>query len=400
MAVYKQQKSKYWWYKFTWNGELIRESTKQTNKRVAEQIEAAHRTGLAKGEVGIREKAKAPSFPELAERFRDWNRREHREHQETIDFYEDMVRSLLRYEPFKTIRIDKIDNDVRDAFTDYRLKSTRMLVIRRKHGKIEYRDSGKPISIATINRERATLSCMLNLAHDEWKVLSSPPPRFPKLQGEMVRDRVVSQNEEELYLQCADAEHRVFSLVAIDTTIRPGENLTMRWENVQLTPAIDSKYGFVHMPEGGTKKRERNIPLTPRVREALAARHSEAGMPTEGWVFPAIIGNGPLNYWTMKSRHDRTIARMKEQGAVSSFCPYVMRHTGLTRLGESGSDVFAIQKIAGHTDIKMTSRYVHPTPPHIEQSFTKLNAYNTEKAAQRKAANQNTEQPLDSRKAG
>ncbi len=49
MAVYKQPKSKNWWYKFTWNGELIRESTKQTNKRVAEQMEAAHRTAFAKG---------------------------------------------------------------------------------------------------------------------------------------------------------------------------------------------------------------------------------------------------------------------------------------------------------------------------------------------------------------
>jgi spore germination protein GerM len=47
------RESKYWWYKFVWNGEPIRESTKQTNKRVAEQMEAAHRTALAKGEVGI-----------------------------------------------------------------------------------------------------------------------------------------------------------------------------------------------------------------------------------------------------------------------------------------------------------------------------------------------------------
>ena len=55
MAVYKQRNSKNWWYKFTWNGEPIRESTKQTNKRVAEQMEAAHRAALAKGEVGIRD---------------------------------------------------------------------------------------------------------------------------------------------------------------------------------------------------------------------------------------------------------------------------------------------------------------------------------------------------------
>ena len=36
MAVYKRGRA--WWYKFTWNGEPIRESTGQTNKRVAEQI--------------------------------------------------------------------------------------------------------------------------------------------------------------------------------------------------------------------------------------------------------------------------------------------------------------------------------------------------------------------------
>ena len=46
MSVYKR--GRVWWYKFTWNGKPIRVSTKQTNKRVAEQIEAAHKTSLAK----------------------------------------------------------------------------------------------------------------------------------------------------------------------------------------------------------------------------------------------------------------------------------------------------------------------------------------------------------------
>ena len=69
MAVYKQQESKFWWYKFTWNGQSVRRSTKQTNKRVAEQMEAAHKTGLAKGEVGIVEKQPAPTLELFAERF-------------------------------------------------------------------------------------------------------------------------------------------------------------------------------------------------------------------------------------------------------------------------------------------------------------------------------------------
>lgn len=52
MAVYKQSGSKNWWYKFNWNGEKIRESTKQTNKRVAQQMEAAHKVGTRQGRSG------------------------------------------------------------------------------------------------------------------------------------------------------------------------------------------------------------------------------------------------------------------------------------------------------------------------------------------------------------
>ena len=40
-----------YWYKFMWNGDLIRESTKQGNDRIARQMEAAHKTSVAKGEV-------------------------------------------------------------------------------------------------------------------------------------------------------------------------------------------------------------------------------------------------------------------------------------------------------------------------------------------------------------
>src|SRR2546426_12728380 len=67
MAVYKQPNSNNWSYKFMWNGQSIRQSTKQANKRVAEQIEAAHRTALAKGEVGIRERKAVPTLAQFAD---------------------------------------------------------------------------------------------------------------------------------------------------------------------------------------------------------------------------------------------------------------------------------------------------------------------------------------------
>ncbi len=70
MAVYKRGNT--WWYKFTFGGELIRHSTKQTNKRVAQQMEAAHKTALAKGEVGIRERKPVPTLAGFASPWTLW----------------------------------------------------------------------------------------------------------------------------------------------------------------------------------------------------------------------------------------------------------------------------------------------------------------------------------------
>ena len=67
MAVYKR--GDVWWYRFKFSGESVRESTKQSNKRVAEQIEAAKKTALAKGEVGLTDQKKIPTLRDFAPLF-------------------------------------------------------------------------------------------------------------------------------------------------------------------------------------------------------------------------------------------------------------------------------------------------------------------------------------------
>jgi len=47
-----------------------------------------------------------------------------------------------------------------------------------------------------------------------------------------------------------------------------------------------------------------------------------------------------------------------------------LRHTALTNLGEAaGGDVFALAKIAGHSSITVTQRYVHPQAAAINRIF-------------------------------
>jgi site-specific recombinase XerD len=49
-----------------------------------------------------------------------------------------------------------------------------------------------------------------------------------------------------------------------------------------------------------------------------------------------------------------------------------LRHTALTRLGESGCDAFTLARIAGHSNIHMTMRYVHPQKQAIQRAFDNL----------------------------
>jgi hypothetical protein len=100
MGVYKQVNSRYWWYKFTWNGELIRESTKQTNRRVAEQIEAARKTQLAKAEVGIKDRKPAPTLSAfMRDSFLPFLQATKAEEPNTVNFYTACTRNLLSFKP-------------------------------------------------------------------------------------------------------------------------------------------------------------------------------------------------------------------------------------------------------------------------------------------------------------
>ena len=161
-------------------------------------------------------------------------------------------------------------------------------------------------------------------------------------------------------------------MVCLDTSLRPGEVLRLRWENVHFADRRDG-VGYLQVIEGKSKNAKRTLIMLERVAQVLKGRHKSAGTPAEGWVFPGNEEDGSLNYSSLDSQHDRLIEKL---GFAGPLRLYDLRHTALTRLAESGADVFSIQKIAGHSDIRVTSRYVHPTPEHIKQAFSRLQEYN------------------------
>ena len=122
--------------------------------------------------------------------------------------------------------------------------------------------------------------------------------------------------------------------------------------------------------------------MTERVRAVLEMRHAEQSKPAEGWVFPAETKSGRVE--SVKSQH---ASAFKWSGIKNWFVLYSLRHTLLTRLGEAGADAFTIQKVAGHSSITISQRYVHPTPERVEQAFAQLEAYNLQKGQPTAMAN-------------
>src|SRR5438094_6975264 len=106
MAIFKR--GKIYWYKFMWQGELIRESTKRGNDKVARQMEAAHKTSLAKGEVGIREKKPVLTLAEFCrKRFAPWA--ESTTSLKTWrDFYRVGLTAIQSYAPLENLKLDAI----------------------------------------------------------------------------------------------------------------------------------------------------------------------------------------------------------------------------------------------------------------------------------------------------
>src|SRR5215470_3817945 len=103
-----------YWYKFMWQGRLVRESSKQGNDKIARQMESAHRTSLAKGEVGLREKEPSPTLSDFIEnRFEPWARStfERASPKTWLDWYQVGLRALIAYKPLANCKIDEITGE-------------------------------------------------------------------------------------------------------------------------------------------------------------------------------------------------------------------------------------------------------------------------------------------------
>ncbi|MHB1514478.1 MAG: site-specific integrase [Acidiferrobacteraceae bacterium] len=195
----------------------------------------------------------------------------------------------------------------------------------------------------TIRLHLSMISRLFNVARREWGLESLRNPielvRKPRLPPG--RNRRLQEGEEQKLLEalCAQRNPWVAPLarLALETAMRQGELLSLRWERVDLARRT------AHLPEtkNGTP---RTVPLSPTALLVLKT------MPRDlsGRVFP-LTQSAVAQAWERATQH----------AGIEGLRFHDLRHEATSRLFEKGLNLMEVAAVTGHKTLQMLKRYTH-----------------------------------------
>jgi integrase len=343
------KRGKIWHYDFIYHGKRFQGSTEQTNKNIAKLVEAKVRSDAALEYRGINPPKSTPFHTFMTGKFLDFVRL-HAVKQRTVDFYTERTRQILKYAPWKDAKLSDIDEDALALYTA---------------------DRAKAVTVATVNRDLATISKALKRAY-ELKLIARMP-RIRRLPGERVREFVLTGEMENLYLSLCPYPLKHAAILMIDCGLRPIECVRLRRDDVTS--------GVVTVREGKSINAARAIPLTARAQTIVEELF--ALWPESSWLFKGRKGH--YRAASLDRLHERV--RLLESMQVyfpvirrtdslnKEFVLYSCRHTYGTRLAESGATPFQIQKLMGHSSITISQKYIHISDEHVGFAAKRAEAF-------------------------
>ena len=214
-------------------------------------------------------------------------------------------------------------------------------------------------SNATINRKLAALSKMLTIALDGEYLLRKPKiERLPEYEG---RIRFITINEERKILtllrQWGKIDHAEAVQVLLDTGMRTSELWKLKERDVALNLLGKGQVTLWDTKNG----KNRVVPMTSRVREILRGRMQNN---PERLLFP-YSNDWMIHVWN-RVKHAMSMDQDRE------FVPHCLRHTFASRLVQRHADLLPVQKLMGHSSLKVTMRYAHLIPISLISAIDKL----------------------------
>ena len=216
---------------------------------------------------------------------------------------------------------------------------------------------------STTNRHLATLKRALRLAAS-WNIIDRVP-KIKLLPDENQREFVLAREREREYLDACPEFLRNWVTLAVETGMRRKELQSSKWADVHFEPIGKARCGNVHVCGTKSENSKPNLPLTATAQMVLLRQRQRQLSQCE-YVFTMEDPTKPASVSAVNHCHERV---REVLGLPREFVLHSLRHTFGTRLGATGTDVFTIQRLMGHSSITVSQRYVHPTPEIMENAI-------------------------------
>ncbi len=176
---------------------------------------------------------------------------------------------------------------------------------------------------------------------------------------------VLSQDEVTRLIEAApNRMHRMLLMVLYATGMR-------RTEASQLKVSdIDSQRMVIHI-QRGKGLRDRDVPLTPKLLEAL--RDYWRWRKPRVYLFPSRMSAPDVE----QPISDKTVWNVcrtaaTRAGIQKKLGPHTLRHCFATHLLEGGADLRTIQLLMGHERLEDTTIYLHLSQRHLHAAINPL----------------------------
>lgn len=201
---------------------------------------------------------------------------------------------------------------------------------------------------STANRVVALLKHTFTKAK-EWGLMRySPVADVKKLPERNERTRCLSREEYRCLLEVAPWYLKPIIITAVNTGMRKGEVLSLKWDQVNLGRRTitlrDTKNG-----------KPRPVPLNSTMVDLLRDLMRERAR--RGSSSPYVFVN-PLNgdrWWKIDNGFRAAVKR----AGIEDFRFHDLRHTAATWLREAGADLLILKEFLGHKTLAMVQRYTH-----------------------------------------
>ena len=249
--------------------------------------------------------------------------------------------------------------------------TVRVAELRKFHlAKIEQHMRKDSYSPTTIKDTITTVQGVLNWAVEYELIDTTPLPRYRK-PAARCRTRVITREEFGALLREADRNFRRFLVALRLTGCRPGELRSLIWEWVDL----EQELWIIPEHKTITRQREprpRMIPLPPRILRLCRRLAQQSHLPTD-CVFLNKLG---LPY--SKDCLVRKMDRLRDRAGIGAkggerIVLYSNRHTFGTDNAGKVSDI-ELAEVMGHTETRMTRRYVHSSADRLRGIQRRLQA--------------------------